>query len=739
MADADAPWSPPDADFQAADWSPPKADFNPANTTQESSDGPSGFINGIAGTVGKGILNVPYAAAHGAQDLYRRVTGGDTNAPDSPAVNALHVPLNQNEQNASSAVVNSPMISDARNAVGTLAKEDFPVSDSAKDFIGNYVAPVAGDVASMAPLATAGTGAISKFSDLPSLPPIKAPVSAEDAVSNIASTRSSGAAGAPTDLSVAPPELKNAISRAYQATGTVHPVALDRHLDTAQLPLPEGTSPLSLRAGQATGDAQQISDEKNLRADPDTQGILSDSINDQDSKLGASMGEIRRQATPDIVQRNNLEHDQAAIDAIKTQDNQMILTNRANYKALSDANGGAMPIDTGATINGIDTQLQRGYLTSTAQNNGVVSSVMNDLRSGNPIDFEKFENARTRLAEVQRAGGSDGAAAGIVRNSLENMPLPPEAAPLKNLADTARAGAKQRFDIIDQNPAYEAAINDNVPKQNGLHVVGAPSPLAGKFLDTYATGNGAAASPALVQRLKSVVPDPVLSQSIEASALNKLRDAAGIDEFGNGSFRNASFGNAVKAMDPKAGTLLSPDSIDNVQRLKRVSGYVNNESKASSTNRSNTMLALQRFGAVGTEVPSPAAALVSHGIDTAGDVAAAHIAGPLGVGAKRMGQGIFKSSKDAKAVQAMKDAKLNFALDATKPGAGLDYVPPSPSSRIQRASGGKVEPKNIDALVEKLIRRWKAAKKETDSTTRPMLKLPDATVVRALDIAGRGI
>jgi hypothetical protein len=30
-------------------------------------------------------------------------------------------------------------------------------------------------------------------------------------------------------------------------------------------------------------------------------------------------------------------------------------------------------------------------------------------------------------------------------------------------------------------------------------------------------------------------------------------------------------------------------------------------------------------------------------------------------------------------------------------------------------------------------------KKETDAGTKPMLKLPDATVVRALDIAGRGI
>jgi hypothetical protein len=738
MADADASWSPPDADFKDADWSPPAADFNPANTTQEASDGAQGFINGIAGTIGKGVLNVPYAAAHGVQDLYRRVTGANPDAPDSGIVNALHVPLNENEKNVSSSIANSPMIADAKNAVSRVASEDFPLPASETDFLKSYVAPVATDVASIVPAVSGGRGAASRLSDLPSIPPIKTPLSAEEAVAQNAAAHSTGAAGSVPDLSVAPPELKAAISQAAQTTGgSIHPVALDRHLDTAQLPLPEGTSPLQLRKGQATGDTQQISDEKNLRADPDTQGILSDSINDQDSKLGASMGEIRRQATPDIVQRNNAEHGQAAIDAIKNQDNNTVTDIRAKYQALADANGGDMPIDAGSTLNNINARLKKGSLRNTARDNGVISEVMDNLQSGEPMDFETFENSRSRLAEVQRGGGSDGVAAGIVHDELNNMPLTPEAAPLRDMADTARQAAKARFDTIKLNPAYDAAINDNVPKVKGLHVVGAPSPLAESFMDRYALGNGENASSAYVQRLKEAVPDPVISQSMEAAALNKLQSAAGIDSFGNGSFRNASYGNAVNAMAPKATALLSPQSIENTQRLKRVSGYVNNESKASSTNRSNTMLALQRFGAVGTEIPSPAAALVRHGLDTAGDITAAHVAGPLGVGVKRAGQGIFKSSKDAKALQAMKDAKLKFALDATKPGAGLDYVPPAPTTRIQRASGGKVD--DVETLVNKLMERWKKAKKATDATTKPLLRVPDAAIVRALDIAGRAI
>lgn len=52
--------------------------------------------------------------------------------------------------------------------------------------------------------------------------------------------------------------------------------------------------------------------------------------------------------------------------------------------------------------------------------------------------------------------------------------------------------------------------------------------------------------------------------------------------------------------------------------------------------------------------------------------------------------------------------------------------------QIQRASGGKVD---HDALVERLYRRWKAAKRETDKTTKTLLGVPDATIIKALDIA----
>ncbi len=614
------------------------------------------------------------------------------------------------------------------NAAGSKIADATGMSQPLRDTLAERLPEALGAVGTALPILKVGGNLLQSAIPKPAPPPI----SAEDAVANTVAAQSGSAAGTAPDLSVAPDELKTAISQAAQKTGgTVHPVALDRHIDTAQLPLPEGMTPMQLRKGQALNDAQQISDEKNLRADPDTQGILTDSINDQDKKLVASMGEIRQRATPDIVQRNNQEHGQAIIDAIKAQDNQSVLDMRAKYKALADANGGDLPIDASATLSDINAQLKKGSLRNTAANNPVISEVLGNLSSGEPMDFETFENARSRLAEVQRGGGSDGVAAGIVHNSLNKMPLPPEASGLRDLADTARQSALERFNTIKQNPAYDAAINDNVPKVKGLHVIGAPSPLADRFIDQYALGNGTNASEAYVTRLKKAVPDPIVGQSIEAATLNKLRDAAGIDSYGNGSFRDSSYANALKSIEPKQETLLSPGSIENTQRLRRVSDYVNNEGgKGASVNRSNTALALQRFGAQFPKTPTVKGQLLDYGTDAV----AGHF-GPVGVVAKKIGQSVFGKSMDARALQSVKDAKLKFAQDATQTGAGLDA--PAAIARPQRASGGKVD--NVDVLVDRLIKRWKDTKRSTDKSTEGLLKVPDAAIVKALNIAGQAL
>jgi len=634
-------------------------------------------------------------------------------------------PITHGLSEATGAVVgkeNVPAVADVVQAIPGLS-----MVKGVKSAVGK-TADVAKDLGSAVrePISAVG----DRLSDLAAkgrAQPPTTPLSAEEVLARNAaeSQGNMGAATAPPSLEGVSPELKGAISKA----SNIHSEALQRHIDAETLPLPEGESPMRLRHGQATRDEQQISDEKNLRGDPDTQGILSQSITDQNKKLGMSMGEIRRRANPDIVHLSNADHGQTGIDAIKSLDNETVLDTRAKYKALEDAAGGAMPIDTGTTIKQITDRLKQKLLTKTAAEEPAVSEVMDMLASGQPMSFETFNSALSNLAEVQRNKGSPAAAASVVRNALESMPLTEEAAKLKGLRDIAASAAKKRFDTIEQNPAYEAAINDNVPKTpDGLHRIGASSPLADSFMDRYALGNGQTVSRAYVDRIKQVLQqNPDFASAIEASALNKLRDSAKLDEFDEGQFASANFRNTHKAMSNKADVLMSPQTVNHVNHLRRVSDDVSHEGKASTVNRSNTALTLQRYGAQYPETPGIKGTLADYGTD----LVAAHM-GPVGYAAKKIGSKLLRDAKDAKAIKSTQTAKLKFAQDATAPGAGINI--PTSSPPITRATGGKVD---HEALLNKLIQRWKSAKKMNDAGTETLLKAPDASIIRALDIAGR--
>ena len=566
-----------------------------------------------------------------------------------------------------------------------------------------------------------------------------------------ASPQNAGAAAAVPDVSKLSAPLQQAVSDAA-ANGPVNLEALQRHANADTLPMPDGATPEPLRLGQATRNDQQISDEKNMRADPDTQGILTDSINNQDKTFGLSMGEIRQRSTPTIVQRSTIDNGQTGVDAIKAEDNARISDIRQKYKTLADQNGGSMPLDAAVVLPQVKQQLATGFLTKTAADNPVISEIMDSLEPTDSgpapqMSFEAYSNALSNLSAVQRARGPDAAAATVLRNALEEMPLPEGAQHLKALRDTAASAAKARFDTIEQNPAYEAVVNDNTPKTpNGLHVVGAPSPLADKFMDNYFLGNGSNASRAYVQRMQTVMKNnPDFAPAVEASALIKLRDAAKLDQYdssGAGGVAHASFQNAYKALTPKADVLMSPETRTNLEQLRQYSEDVNYEGKGSSTNRSGTMLALQRHGAqfpAGEPLPSKGRVAAETLADWGTDALGAH-GGPLGFatvkGAKvawKWRKNAAKAAEQQAALQSVKDAKLRFAQEATAPGAGLNGAPTGAAQlQTARASGGRVD---HEALAERLFQRWKRAQKDADETTKPLLNVPDASITKALRIA----
>jgi hypothetical protein len=148
---------------------------NRVSGTQEALLGPTELL-------GSTIGNIPHAAAHAAVDLYRRVTGGNLEAPEPAAVSALKVPAgkagtqlasdigkgmniggsqgptNPPEAEAQAAQINGPLTAP-------------PLSENARDTISNvtgHVASVLGDVGNLLPAAGVvkrGVGIASDVAD----------------------------------------------------------------------------------------------------------------------------------------------------------------------------------------------------------------------------------------------------------------------------------------------------------------------------------------------------------------------------------------------------------------------------------------------------------------------------------------------------------------------------------------------------------------------------------------------
>lgn len=356
------------------------------------------------------------------------------------------------------------------------------------------------------------------------------------------SKQSMGAAAAAPRLAQASQPLQEAIVDAAQKTGgAVNPDALAAHAEA-------DAHGIQLTKGQALQDPVQFSMERN-----DTDPRIVKRFNEQEQQMTDALDNIRRDAGPSTVQNNAIQNGQIAVDALKARDAPVKADIKAKYQALVDANGGTVPIDSGAFVSNMDAALKKQYLTSSVPPAG--AELLNSLRAGESLDFEGFEAARTRLAEAQRNGGSEGVAAGILRNQLEQLPLSPAASGLKVIADAARGAAKSRFDELEADPAYEAAVNDPAK-------IGAPSPLADTFLDKYALNAPKANLDLMMQKLGPEGQEAVISHT-----LSTIRDKAITP---NGVVTANGYNGAMEKLGPKLGSLVPDATQESLESLGRV-------------------------------------------------------------------------------------------------------------------------------------------------------------------------
>ena len=297
-----------------------------------------------------------------------------------------------------------------------------------------------------------------------------------------------------------------------------------------------------------------------------------------------------------------------------------------------------------------------------------------------------------------------------------------------------------------------------------------------KYLQTLADVADQASGPAASFPGSKVSPlvgevDSLLQPSFDAShAVDKiaeLRDASTV-AFRQGDSRLSSgYRQLATALEDQIDEGISqkpgvdPDTIANFRASRVLAakahsvldafnperGTVSIQSLAKSdAPLSGNLKTIADFGNMAPKATQDASKIGSHGVSHLDTLATMftsafgeHVAGPYGMAAG-LAYPAARIGARAYALGPGQSGAIPQTLigGASSPKAAASAVQgiAQGADAIQRATGGKVD---INSLVEKLIQRWKAAKKETDHSTKKLLRVPDSTIVRALDIAGRAL
>lgn len=409
----------------------------------------------------------------------------------------------------------------------------------------------------------------------------------EKGMPNVGAAMTPDAATVKATLSLASPDIQQLYGNLPHTKINVE--ALNRHTIADKFGI-------NLTKGQATQDPALMGREWNLRG---TSPELMARLNERNPKLYEGLNNIRDRAAPDIYDFDIRSLGQNVIDDILAKD-KIRTTNIANaYKRLEDANGGQFPIDAVKLGQNINTEL--GKKLKTAYYEEDLRNIKRDIDrfvNNKTMTFEDFENLRTNLAEEMRSNknGNVRAAAGIIRNELEKLPMPENLKGIKPLADEARRLVVERSNVLKTNPAYRAAVKDTrdlTELSQGLEHVGSD-----KFIDKFITGNTDTASRANIKRLiNEVGADSKAAQSIRAGTIEKLRNGSAQlrpeDVFREKGYRNF----LDKNLGSKADSIWDADTIRDLRELGDLASWTEHVGGTKTANASNTATAImQEFG-----------------------------------------------------------------------------------------------------------------------------------------------
>jgi len=343
--------------------------------------------------------------------------------------------------------------------------------------------------------------------------------------------------------------------------------ALESHLQAERL----GLGSDFFTEGQATQNPGALSFEMNERG---KYPALSERFSQQDAKLKAAVDRLHDRATQNEVGGSMYDHGVEQIKQYTDLDATVLADINQKYQALRNAAGGKFPIDTKTWVENSRKELKKQLISRdlTAETKGYLE----DFANGETMSFEDYTYMLRRLGkeiEAQRRAGNGNAAyaAGVVKRELENLPLEPSAESLRSFQVDAVSAAKKRFQALEDDPAYDAAVHGAQPDSFiKKYVIDAPAQKVKLMRDTFGDGS-------------------IGALNVESALINHLREKGGLIEKKN--VNQATYNNTFRTLEEKLKAGAKPETVEDLRVLGDVLYKTKAQPTGSFVNNSNTFVA----------------------------------------------------------------------------------------------------------------------------------------------------
>jgi hypothetical protein len=345
---------------------------------------------------------------------------------------------------------------------------------------------------------------------------------------------------------------------------------------------------VDLTAGQRTGDLNRYVDEWNARGKTDT---LSNHFANQPKQLADAFENAKIKHAPDIsATADASELGQHEINGLAAKDK--IRTDNIDnaYQALKDkwqelrgtTGTDDFPVDGKKFLQNTQTALKDELLHHDVPES--ISKILDELKENNgEMGFSQFLKLNQKLGQKMKEGtGSERAAAFVIRQELQKIPMVDEAAVLKPIADTAISLAKERFDVIKTNPAYKAAIKEALDAKDAASD---ESLNAANFHKKYVS----TATPEAIRRMKAEIPEnDIAHQAMTFAELDRAKNQQ--INANSSNVKSDRFADFLLKESPRLKAALPPEAMQDVSELGLLSSKIG-KPQAGVFNHSNSFSA----------------------------------------------------------------------------------------------------------------------------------------------------